>query len=97
MPPRAAAQLAERAGLAAWAPTAPVAPDDPAESAETQRLLRLLLTIYTSAYVTSSKTQKTLIIFMTPTLQDYRCRLTHDRRNGRCKPPCIARAIFRRP
>ncbi|KAH9057206.1 hypothetical protein EDB87DRAFT_1578953 [Lactarius vividus] len=54
VPPRAAAQLAERAGLAAWAgppalvPTASPTPDSPADSAQTQRLLRLLLTIYTS-------------------------------------------------
>lgn len=54
VPPRAAAQLAERAELAAWAPapalapTASPTPDSPAESAQTQRLLRLLLTIYTS-------------------------------------------------
>ncbi|KAH9074328.1 hypothetical protein EDB83DRAFT_2312651 [Lactarius deliciosus] len=54
VPPRAVAQLAERAGLAAWAgppalvPTASSTPDSPAESAQTQRLLRLLLTIYTS-------------------------------------------------
>ena len=43
MPPRAAAQLAERAGLSVCAP----ASDPPADSTETQRLLRLLLTIYT--------------------------------------------------
>ncbi|KAH9018541.1 hypothetical protein EDB85DRAFT_2154432 [Lactarius pseudohatsudake] len=54
VPPRAVAQLAERAGLAAWAgpptlvPTASPTPDSPAESAQTKRLLRLLLTIYTS-------------------------------------------------
>ncbi|KAI9438733.1 hypothetical protein H4582DRAFT_2057353 [Lactarius indigo] len=54
VPPRTAAQLAERAGLAAWAgppalaPIASPTPDSPAESAQTQRLLRLLLTIYTS-------------------------------------------------
>lgn len=54
MPPRAAAHLAERAGLAAWAPAPPPSSaDPPADSTETKRLLHLLLTIYTAgtAYV----------------------------------------------
>ncbi|KAN0136305.1 hypothetical protein V8E53_005910 [Lactarius tabidus] len=46
MPPRAASQLAERAGLSACAPTP--ATDPPSDNTETQRLLRLLLTIYTT-------------------------------------------------
>ncbi|KAI0288353.1 hypothetical protein BC826DRAFT_1038656 [Russula brevipes] len=52
LPPRAAAHLAERAGLAAWAPAPPPppAPDGPTatEHAETKRLLHLLLTVYTA-------------------------------------------------
>ncbi|KAH9962835.1 hypothetical protein BC827DRAFT_1129633 [Russula dissimulans] len=55
VPPRAAANLAERAGLAAWA-LAPPPPPPPSttadaqatDSAETKRLLHLLLTIYTA-------------------------------------------------
>jgi hypothetical protein len=51
IPPRAAAQIAERAGLAAWAPPSPTAktPDAPTatDNGETKRLLHLLLTIYT--------------------------------------------------
>ena len=50
MPPRAAAQLAERAGLSVCASASTPASDPPADTTETQRLLRLLLTIYT--YVT---------------------------------------------
>ncbi|KAI0252527.1 hypothetical protein BJV78DRAFT_1360837 [Lactifluus subvellereus] len=48
VPPRAAAQLAERAGLAAWALTSPTAADAPTDGAETKRLLHLLLGIYTA-------------------------------------------------
>ena len=48
IPPRAAAQIAERAGLAAWAPPSPTAEAPTAtDKAETKRLLHLLLTIYT--------------------------------------------------
>ena len=51
IPPRAAAQIAERAGLAAWAPPSPttIAADAPTttDNTETKRLLHLLLTIYT--------------------------------------------------
>jgi len=51
IPPRAAAQIAERAGLAAWAPPSPTATtaDAPTttDNTETKRLLHLLLTIYT--------------------------------------------------
>ena len=52
IPPRAAAQIAERAGLAAWAPPPPTVTatsDTPltTDNTETRRLLHLLLTIYT--------------------------------------------------
>jgi hypothetical protein len=57
MPPRAASQLAERAGLSAYAPT-PTS-DPPTDNTETQRLLRLLLTIYT--YVPPSFFPKILL------------------------------------
>lgn len=46
IPPRAAAQIAERTGLAAWAPP-PTADALTTDSSETRRLLHLLLTIYT--------------------------------------------------
>lgn len=47
MPPRAASQLAERAGLNVYASANTPLSDPPADNTETQRLLRLLLTIYT--------------------------------------------------
>ena len=57
IPPRAAAQITERAGLAAWPQPSPTAttPDAPtaADNIETKRLLHLLLTIYT-VYTTKS-------------------------------------------
>ena len=56
VPPRAAAHLAERAGLAALVPPPPPPTSDvPTDSTETKRLLHLLLTIYTSdtTYVSS--------------------------------------------
>ena len=72
VPPRATAQLAERAGLAAWALASAASqstPDAPTESAETQRLLNLLLTIYTSnnnPYVTSPSPSNAFLSCMTP-------------------------------
>ncbi|KAH9962285.1 hypothetical protein BGW80DRAFT_1180850 [Lactifluus volemus] len=53
VPPRAATQLAERAGLTAWALAPPSTTEVPTDSAETKRLLYLLLTIYTSDATTS--------------------------------------------
>lgn len=58
VPPRAAAQLAERAELAAWAlapaPALPASPTpDGAPTESTETLLRLLLTIYTSGSPTT--------------------------------------------
>jgi len=58
VPPRAAAHLAERAGLAAWAPAPPPtstpSTDPPTDSPETKRLLHLLLTIYTADTTTTT-------------------------------------------
>lgn len=89
MPPRAAAQLAERAGLSVCASASTPASDPPADSTETQRLLRLLLTIYT--YVTLLLTS--LSSFTAFFLQVY--ALTGCG-NSRCEPLGNTRAFIRR-
>lgn len=90
MPPRAAAQLADRAGLSICTTASAPASDPPADTTETQRLLRLLLTIYT--YVTlllTSLSSFTAFFF----LQVY--ALTGCG-NSRCEPLGNTRAFIRR-
>ena len=63
MPPRAAAQLAERAGLSVCTTASTPASDPPADTTETQRLLRLLLTIYTYVILLPSLSSFTAFFF----------------------------------
>jgi hypothetical protein len=91
MPPRAASQLAERAGLSAYAPT-PTS-DPPTDNTETQRLLRLLLTIYTCR---PPRRSKLLSHADTDAPQDHANALTGCG-NSRCEPPSNTRVVLRRP
>jgi hypothetical protein len=70
VPPRAAAHLAERAGLAAWALASPPQPTSSADSPETRRLLHLLLTIYTAdtTYASSSTPKENSLKNIAPPL-----------------------------